>query len=146
MAAFSNERQNQILPNYQFYVYVKNSKLRFSKVSNIERETELEEFAVGGSNQSPHIAGAPVKRGGRLILEQGVILKDTDTKNWKAGYYLKGPIDIFVYNRANQADFSKHYSINWGIIAKWELNSLDAMGSEILIQKFEIAHNGLIIG
>lgn len=141
-----DEMKKSVFTNYQFLVYVKNSKLRFSKVSNIEQEIEMEEFAVGGLNGAPHIAVAPSKKSGRLVLEQGVVILDKDVKGWRAGYYLNGPIDIFVSGNSMKRLLPKHYSISGGLIVKWELSSLDAMGSEVLVQKFEIAHDGLVIG
>lgn len=38
------------------------------------------------------------------------------------------------------------YGINGGLIVKWEVTGLDALGSELLIQKFEIAHDGVEMG
>lgn len=136
--------QTELVPSYQFQVYVKKNVLKFSKISNIEQECEVEEFSVGGINGAPHMSMAPSKKSGRLILERGVVLKEDDIGMWRAGYYLQGPIDIFVYHHAGQKDFSKNYSVLGGMIVKWELTQLDAMSSELLIQKFEIAHCGFL--
>lgn len=145
MALTVNDMNTKLYPNYQFHVYIKNDKVAFSKISNIEQEQEIEEFVVGGMNRSPHIAAVPSKKGGRLILEHGVVLKNDNISKWKAGYYIKDQIDIFVFNNNTKKVFAKHYHISGGMIVKWELGTLDGMGSEILIQKFEIAHNGLKI-
>lgn len=35
------------------------------------------------------------------------------------------------------------YQANWGIVTKWEIDTLDATSSGLLIKKVEISHNGL---
>lgn len=38
----------------------------------------------------------------------------------------------------------KAYFLEEGVITKWEVGSLDAMGKDVLIKKVEITHSGLV--
>lgn len=147
------QMDKEFYKNYRFRVFVGQTQIAFSKISNIQMEEELEEFLVGGINFAPHIAATPSKKGGRLIFEKGIVLVDKDISKWRAGYHITDTIEIFVYDSqtkwvdgANQYAFTKNYAIWGGIITKWELGDLDAMGSQVLIQKFEIAHTGIEMG
>lgn len=130
--------------NFSFRVYVGSQQFAFSKVTNLEGEQEVEEFQVGGMNYAPHIAVSPNKKGGRLILEKGKCLSSMEPiKKWRPGYLIKGLIDVCVYDRTGK--FVSSYGVNNGLIVKWEVTGLDGLGNELMIQKFEIAHDGIQI-
>lgn len=139
----SNVHNNKFF-NYNFLVYIKRHKIGFSRVQNIQDSCQIEEIAVGGQNYSPHIAISPSNKGGRLILERGILWEDKSfVKNWKSGYYINGPIDIIAV-RKDMFRLRKTFSISGGIIEKFELSDLDALDSKVVIEKFEIVHNGIL--
>ena len=137
------ERWSDLCDNFSFRVYINNQEFGFSKVTNLEGEQEIEEFQVGGMNQAPHIAGSPNKKAGRLILEKGKCFSSMQQpiKKWRPGYRIKGLIDVYIYDRSGA--FAGSYGINGGLIVKWEVTGLDGLGNELMIQKFEIVHDGV---
>lgn len=138
-----SDAHNNKFFNYNFLVYIQKNKVGFSKVQNIQSSCQVEEIAVGGMNYSPHIAISPSNKGGRLIFERGICWGDTQfMKKWKVGYYINGPIDIVAIKKGT-ATLRKTFSISGGIIEKFELSDFDALDSKILIEKFEIVHNGI---
>ncbi|SCI72109.1 conserved hypothetical phage tail region protein [uncultured Clostridium sp.] len=131
--------------NFSFRVFIGNQEFGFSRVTNLEQEQEIEEFQVGGMNYAPHIAVSSNKKSGRLILEKGKCVKgQSQIANWRAGYRINSLIDVYIYDKNGKNAGS--YGINGGLIVKWEVTGLDALGSELLIQKFEIAHDGVEMG
>ena len=38
---------------------------------------------------------------------------------------------------------NRRFQINDGLITKWEVSGLDAMGSQLLVEKLEIMHEGI---
>ena len=136
---------HDLYTNFNFVVYVGNTCLKFSKLSNIESEVELEEFEVGGINSTPYFNLSPSKKSGRLVFEKGMVVKENEKiKGWRAGCKLPYSIHIFL-NSNNGQKSGTDYCVSGGMIVKWELAPLDAMGSEILIQKFEVAYRELLM-
>lgn len=140
------EHRGRVLyTNNQFTVYMENKQYRFSKITNIQQEVEVEEFSVGGINYAPHIARGPAKKAGRLILEGGVAVKGKDVPDFMPGYYLEDPVEIVVMRSAYAEDSVRMYSVIGAMIVKWELGELNASTSEILIQKMEIAYEQMVL-
>lgn len=136
--------------NHNFLVYINTNKIGFSKVQNIQESCQIEEIAVGGQNFYPHIAVSPSNKAGRLILEKGLVWDDTTFMNkWKVGYYINEPINIVAIRRDGArldrwTMIEKTFSISGGIIEKFELSDFDALDSKIVIERFEIVHNGIL--
>lgn len=74
------------------------------------------------------------------MLERGLAVKlQPKSARLKAGTVVKGGI-ILVKN--NLMVF-KAYSFDEGIVTRWEMSALDALGKDVLIEKLEIRHSGL---
>lgn len=139
--------RSQLTTNYGFRVFIdKNIELRFSKISGLETSVELEQFGIGGKNDSPYCAVKANASPGKIILEKGICISDQSIENWRPGLYLGGDLEIFVGFNRSSGSFSQSYCITGGYITRWEVTELDAMGSDILIDKFEITHMGITIG
>lgn len=140
----TDHRSRRLYTNNQFLVFIENRRYRFSKISNIAEEAELEEFSVGGMNHTPHIARGPAKRSGRMTLEGGIADRLERVPLFPVGYRLEWPVEIIVSHSVFDAFLGRIYSVIGGTIVKWELGNLDAMGAEILIQKMEIAYEQIV--
>lgn len=133
----------KVYGNFQFLVYVGSTELKFSKVSGIEAGVEIEDISLGGINDEAYYAVSPKRKPGVLTLERGITLLE-DTKSWKPGMYIPGPIQVFVMSGSKARSYISSYHMAAGVITKWEINPLNALGSEILIDTFQITHSGVV--
>lgn len=146
---------NTLLTNNQFLVFIgddTSQSFSFSKITNIQNTMEYDTVLEGGNNQYAYALPKPKSQVETIILEKGVPQKaeaDLVTK-FKVGTRLDKGMDIIVLKQEkgegsqySKGSVARAYGFHSGIITKWELNSLDAMGNEILINKVEIAHTGL---
>lgn len=118
------------------------SNIRFSKISGIESSIELEEIQEGGKNDGPHLLSAPGKRHPPLVLERGVLPVNHWMSRLKPGMRL-GTWLLVILLDENGDITQRLFSIDDGIVTKWELSGLDAMGNSILVERMEILHNGI---
>lgn len=136
--------RNQLLSNNRFLVSMDALLFSFAKVTNISSAVETESIQEGGSNWAPELILKPKTKAETLILEQGI---QTGAAA-KAGQKLLAlgnrvfVATIMVLDQNHS--ISKVYGFEKGLITKWEVSNLDAMGKELLIRKLEISHNGLI--
>lgn len=133
----------QIYANYQFLVYVENIELKFSKVSGIESGAETEEISIGGMNDEACYVVNPRRKAGVLTLERGITFSGL-TRLWRPGLHICGPIEVFVMSNLKARTCIHSYYMVSGVITKWEINGLDALGSEIIVDKFQITHSGIM--
>lgn len=136
------------LSNYSFQVVLgtvpgyKPEMISFARVSGIQAGLDFEELQEGGCNSEVHIMHVPAKSNGTLILERGVAMKKGWLARIKPGVHLGTSLRISLFNnRTNK--IVRSYTIEDGVVVKWELSPLDAMGNEILIEKVEIQYIGL---
>lgn len=117
-------------------------RLHFSKISGIERTMDYEEIAEGGKNDGPHILTVPHKKHAPLVLEQGLV----PAKSWFAtlqpGMRLGAWMNIILLDGSGSMT-SRMFWIEDGIVTKWETGGFDAMGNSILVERFEIVHDGI---
>lgn len=136
--------RNQLLSNNRFLVSMDALLFSFAKVTNISSAVETESIQEGGSNWAPELILKPKTKAETLVLEQGI---QTGAAA-KAGQKLLAlgnrvfVATIMVLDQNHS--ISKVYGFEKGLITKWEVSNLDAMGKELLIRKLEISHNGLI--
>lgn len=129
--------------NFRFKVNIHNFfKGSFAKASGISSEIECEEYYEGGNNFSYKF---PVKvKHYNITLEKGVfeagILYEWFDKI-KNGIVIKRDFDITLLNNEGKAVVK--WSFNKGYPVKWEISELDAMGNSVLIEKIELAHEGM---
>lgn len=117
-------------------------KMRFSKVSGLESSMEYEELAEGGKNDAPHILTVPHKKHAPLVLEHGIVPKESRFAKWKPGMRLGTWLSVIVLDEKGQLTGSRFW-ITDGIVTKRETGNLDAMGNAVLIERFEIMHDGI---
>ena len=132
-------------PVYRFAVQLGDTsyeKVCFSRVSGLERTMEFEEISEGGYNESPHLVAVPHKRHGVLVLERGMAPVDSWSSRVRPGMWLGTWLDIVLLDEKGKQT-NRRFQINDGLITKWEVSGLDAMGSQLLVEKLEIMHEGI---
>lgn len=136
-----SKRENLLLNN-QFLVSFGVVLYSFARVSNLSDSFEIEAVSEGGLNSHPEILMKPKTKAETLILEKGVLKSVLGLQDsmLRTGIPVMA-VTIMVMNRGM---VRKAYFLEEGIITKWELTNLDAMGKDVLVKKVEITHSGLI--
>lgn len=133
------------MPVYRFAVRLGGSSYEevcFSKISGIESTMEYEEINEGGYNSSPHLVAVPHKKHSPLVLEKGAAPKDSWINRIKPGMKLGTWLEVVLLDTKGK-ETDRRFSIQDGLITKWEISGLDAMGNEVLVERLEIMHEGI---
>lgn len=135
-----NKRESLLLNN-QFIVSFGVTLFSFAKVSNISDTFEVETVSEGGSNRYPEFLMKQKAKAETLVLERGVSqgLLGLADMGMRTGIPVTS-VTIMVMERGK---VKKAYFMEKGVITKWEVGSLDAMGKDVLLKKIEITHSGL---
>ena len=134
--------QDNLAKSTKFKVILNGMPLGFSKVSNISATMEFETVVEGGVNDRVHYLPKPRQSMDKLVLEYGIASGELTRTTLTAGYELSKGIIIMVMSDSGMVPTAT-YQANWGIVTKWEIDTLDATSSGLLIKKIEISHNGL---
>lgn len=134
--------QNNLARRTKFKVILNGMTLGFSKVSNISSTMEFETVTEGGVNDRVHYLQKPRQTMDKLVLEYGIASGELTRTTLTAGYELNKGIIIMVMPEKGLVPTAT-YQANWGVVTKWEIDTLDASSSGVLIKKVEISHNGL---
>lgn len=134
--------QDNLVKRTKFKVILNGMPLGFSKVSNISATMEFETVTEGGVNDRVHYLPKPRQSMDKLVLEYGIASGELTRTTLTAGYELKKGIVIMVMPESGMIPTAT-YEAKWGIVTKWEIDTLDAASSGLLIKKVEISHNGL---
>lgn len=141
-------RPDGVVNNNKFILCVGMAMLSFAKVSNIGRALEHEDIQEGGHHYTVHTFTKPRQQRETLILEKGINISRQKDRSVLASLGLKPggriclPVSLVVLGE-NKA-INSVFSFEEGIVVGWELGELNAMGNEVLIERFEIAHSGLM--
>lgn len=135
-------KQDNIAKRTRFQVILDGMPLGFSKVSNISSTMEFESVSEGGVNDRIHYLPKPKQSLDKLTLEYGIASGELLRTTLTAGYELKAGIIIMVMPDSGSIP-TAIYQADWGIVTKWEIDTLDAVSSGVLVKKVEISHNGL---
>lgn len=134
--------QDDLVKRTKFKVILDGVPLGFSKVSNVSGTMEFETVVEGGVNDRVHYLPKPRQSPDKLILEYGIGSGGIARTTLTAGYELKKGIIIMVMPETGSIP-AAIYQTDWGVVTKWEIDTLDAQTSGLLIKKVEIAHSGL---
>ncbi len=134
--------QDNLAKSTKFKVILNGIPLGFSKVSNISATMEFETVVEGGVNDRVHYLPKPRQSMDKLVMEYGIASGELTRTTLTAGYELTKGIIIMVMSDSGMVPTAT-YQANWGIVTKWEIDTLDATNSGLLIKKIEISHNGL---
>lgn len=131
------EKRENLLLNNQFVVFIGSDSYSFAKVSNLSNSIEIEPINQGGVNQNAEFLVRQKNKAETLILEKGVV-KRSDSSLTTGDIITEA---IIIVKKHGMVE--KTYSFEYGIVTKWEVSPLDALGKDILIRKLEITHTGL---
>lgn len=133
--------RDKLLANNQFVVTVGPLVYSFSSVTNISDSMEVEVVQEGGVNLHPQMLWKPKTKLETIVLERGIQIGAGGLQDrlLTTGMTVL-VVTIMVMNRK---EVSKVYFFDEGIITKWEVGKLSAIGKDILIRKVEITHTGL---
>ena len=76
------------------------------------------------------------------MLEYGIASGELLRTTLTAGSELSMGIVIMVMPESGMIPTAT-YEADWGIVTKWEIDTLDALESGVLIKRVEISHTGL---
>jgi phage tail-like protein len=142
-----NSATQGVLTNTNFILAIGKDLLSFSRVSNISRTPEFDTVVEGGINTTVRLLTKSKQQQETLILEKGVNrsrIYDMDTYadlGLKVGEKIRQAVTLIVVGDKKYED--RYYGFNEGVVVKWEVGNLDALGREVFIERFEIAHSGL---
>lgn len=134
--------QDNLAKRTKFKVLLNGMPLGFSKVSNISATMEFEPVMEGGVNDRVHYLQKPRQTLDKLVLEYGIAGGELMRTTLTAGSELSMGIVIMVMPEEGLVPTAT-YEANWGIVTKWEIDTLDALSSGLLIKRVEISHTGL---
>lgn len=130
------------IPGYKFWVFLQAFTLGFSKITNMESSIETEPFHEGGVNHKVHSLNKSITGEKVMVLERGVANRGLATKYltniFKVGNRIYGDIFIMVFGRDQY--LGKMYLVNGCTVKKWSISELNALSSELLIERFEITY------
>lgn len=134
--------------NNFFIVSIGNTYIGFSKIENIVEEASYDSIIEGGLNDYVHLLRKPKEANDKLILSQGLssVSKDEFEKlGLKVGGVVKDDFILSIYtsDKEEGVKLVKSYCFDYGRVSRWSLTNLDALGSDMVIQSFEIMHTGL---
>lgn len=134
------------MSNFRFRVITgkdgENNGSSFSRVSGIEVTMEQEEIQEGGKNDRPHILLSPHRKNPPLVLERGISNRGNWLNGVKPGMRLGTWLKIYLLDERGEMT-DKIFEIADGIVVKWELSGLDAVGNSVLVERIEIVHDGI---
>ncbi len=137
-----------VVGNSYFKVYFGSTLLSFARVKNIQRAVETEQLAEGGLNDFVHVLTKPGTQGGKLNMEKGVVADGAVIKTLRSlapGTRINVPVTITLCHRTDKEwKPVRSWGFEDGMVTSWELSDLDGLGSEVAIERLEIAHAGLV--
>lgn len=133
---------NDLAKRTNFKVILNGTPLGFSRVSNISATMEFEAVAEGGVNDRVHYLQKPRQTMDKLILEYGIASGELLRTTLGAGSELSLGIVIMVMPEKGMVPTAT-YEADWGVVTKWEIDTLDAESSGLVIKRVEISHTGL---
>lgn len=142
-----------VMSSHRYEVELEGTVVGFSKITNIQNAVEYETIVEGGNNRYAHTLVKPYSQAQTITFERGITLRSDDKQDYlklNPGYVLKKPITISVFTpgvvqgNARSSPLLKSYTLSGGMVTKWELGALDAMSNEVLIERLEIAHSGIV--
>lgn len=135
---------DDLLPAYQFHVWLGNDEFGFSKLSGLAREIETVTYQEGGLNDRVHVLPGPTKNCGTVRLERGVY-NGSSFPLYEIGKRLTVPLRIEIWKEDNPRRGGQVISLHGLVIKKWEVGDLDAQTNALLIDRFELSYEFMFV-
>ncbi|MCT4593111.1 MAG: phage tail protein [Anaeromicrobium sp.] len=138
------DKKNMPVGSFSFAIEIEGiQEASFMKVSAIAQEVEVETYEEGGMNHFVHQLPVRTKYS-NVVLERGMT-NSTELMNWfnqiKEGIIIKKNFSIILYDQRGNS--VRRWDFFGGYPVKWEASDLDAMSSNMMIEKIEITHEGM---
>jgi phage tail-like protein len=118
----------------------------FSEVSGLQAEIEIQEYREGGVNTYIHKRAGPTKYPSNLILKKG-LTDSTELWSWYTdvlrGKIERKQVDVVLMNNAGEE--SRRWKVQNAYPVKWTGPDLKGAASEVAVETFELAHEGLLL-
>ena len=111
----------------------------FARVRNLSTALDVETIQEGGRNWSVHTLAKPLSSSQKLVLERGFLSEGEEEPDLRIGSRIKD-LTIMVMQRG---EIKKTYTIEEGIVTRWDLSDLDALQGQVIYNTIEIMHTGL---
>lgn len=133
-----------IVSSHKFIVTIGTHIASFAKITGLRTQIETEYITEGGINSYRHITRSPKASQNRLIFEKGFGYMNPfySAQGFVPGTMLLLPCTIIVLGKSD-SDFERVFEFDNAMIISWEASPLDAMSSEIIIDRVELEHSGL---
>lgn len=139
--------ENYPLVNFHFSVQWGGSRIGFSEVSGLSVEHDLIEYRDGASPEFQTIKMPGMRRYSNIILKRGAYKGDNEFFQWLNTVALsqveRRDVTISLLNENHEPVVSWNIRNSWPVALK--LGKLNAMKSEIFIERLELAHEGLSV-
>lgn len=138
------QTHSEYIPGYRFAVRIggDSGKVCFSRISGIEGTLDYEEIYEGGYNAAPYLVAVPHRTHTPLVLEKGAAQGDCWVNKIRPGMKLGTWLEVILLDGSGK-ETDRTFSIQDGLVTRWEISGLDAMRNEILIERLEIMHEGI---
>ena|GEM_PF-5678969 len=159
------KEMHRFLIPYRFMVTLGEMACGFTSVTNIENSIEYDTIQVGGVNDRVLTWQKPRSQQHRLIFEKGIARDNIwyremanrkaskgsyQRSSWQYGSEIAmgrmyreqgGSIVIFDDN----FDIKVMYNFNNAVIVRWEASNLSGTDAQVMVERMEVVHDGLII-
>lgn len=130
------------LSAYNFHVRLGLLEFGFSRVSGLQRTRETVTYQEGGLNDRVHVLPGPAKSCGTVRLERGAYFGQL-LPFYLAGEPLDCPMRVELWGYDPVPLLGKVYTLTGLVVKKWEVGELDALHSEVVIDRFELDYEYL---
>lgn len=139
-----NQRPEPV-PGHKFQVFVSNVRMGFSKVTNIEESIETQAFQEGGVNDRVYSLCRPASTERTLVFERGLGNRALAAGLLNGSFAVGRRIlpDILILVGTGSGTISNIYQVHGAVIRRWSLGDLDAMSSQVVIERFELTYETL---
>lgn len=129
---------------YNFRVLINGFLFSFSKVSGLERESQLEQYQEGGYNSYVHRLRSQDSDQHVLTLEYGTTNLNFMLENMEPGRYIPGGVFVQVLG-SSALSVGKMFLLEGCYLRKVSFGDLDASSSTLFINRIEIEYSSLTL-
>ena len=129
---------------YNFKVLMNGSVFSFSKISGLERESQLEQHQEGGYNGYVHRLRGQDSGQHMLVLEYGTTNLNSMLENIEPGRYIPDGVCVEILGSGASSDGKKHL-LEGCYLQKISFGDLDASSSTLFINRMEIVYSRLTL-
>lgn len=133
------------IPAFHFQAEWGGTSIGFARIRGLDQETEVIEYREGSSVSLQTLKIPGLDRGGRIILERGIILNRNDFPEWfgtrRAGTVERRDLTVSLLNEDHEP------VVVWRVRGAWPAGlrgpELDAQASRVAFEVLEIVHEGI---